>query len=175
MFKRVEKHRLKKEEEEILGIDDEIMGLNDTDSEESTSESGLSDNEENVAGSMESDDSENSSGVENKDDPLLSVDQALHDPIYVVSVYPEVKACIVCPGKHLKGQKMTQLHRTSNACTIFFASYEIKTVNRFPSFLITRHMTGDLSSSRRLLQTPSLLRVLGRSSDAKLTRVRDHP
>jgi hypothetical protein len=120
MFKRVEKHRLKKEEEEILGIHDEIMGLNDTDSEESTSESELSDDEENVAGSMgfESDDSENSSGVENEDDPLLSVDQALRDPIYVVSVYPEVRACIVCPGKHLKGQKMTQLHRTSNACMI---------------------------------------------------------
>jgi hypothetical protein len=124
MFKRVEKHRLKKEEEEVLGIDDDV-GLNDTDSEESTSESELSDD---VAGSMdsESDDSENSNGVENKDDPLLSVDQALCDPIYVVSVYPEVKACIVCPGKHLKGREMTQLHRTSNACMIFFGSCKNK-------------------------------------------------
>lgn len=126
MFKRLEKRRLRKEEGRKLGISDEkinvIMGLNDTDSEESTSESDSSCERENVAGSieeLESDDNADNAGVENKDDPLVSVDQALLDPIYVVSVYPEVKACIVCPGKQLKGQKMTQWHCASNACNVF--------------------------------------------------------
>ena len=49
MFKRVEKRRLKKQEEEELGIDEdmkEILGMHDTDSEESASDESDSDDDE---------------------------------------------------------------------------------------------------------------------------------
>ncbi|KIK10009.1 hypothetical protein K443DRAFT_136083 [Laccaria amethystina LaAM-08-1] len=129
MFKRVEKRRRKKEEEEELGLDEdmkEVLGIHDTDSEESNSESdpepeGASDSdveegrglgEEGDEGEGEGEETEEE---EKEEDPSITVAQALQDPIYVVSVLPEVKACIVCPGKLLKGVKMVQLHRTSNA------------------------------------------------------------
>ena len=138
MFKRVEKRRRKKEEEEELGLDEdmkEILGIQETDSEESASDSdddsndGPSDGGEGVefvriegAGDDEGGDEEDqdadeddSEEEEKEEDPNVTVSQALNDPVYVVSVLPEVKACIVCPGKLLKGVKMVQLHRTSKA------------------------------------------------------------
>lgn len=131
MFKRVEKRRRKKEEEEELGLDEdmkEVLGFHDTDSEESNSESdsepeGDSDSDVEEMGLGEEGDegeveAEESGEEEEEEDPSVTVAQALQDPIYVVSVLPEVKACIVCPGKLLKGVKMVQLHRTSNACML---------------------------------------------------------
>ena len=127
MFKRVEKRRRKKEEEEKLGLDEEvkeILGMQDTDSEESESDSdeeGEEEEEESVAdnedmNSVEEDEDEEDEDEEEKD-PSITVSQALKDPLYIVSVLPDIKACIVCPGKLLKSTKMVQLHRTSNACT----------------------------------------------------------
>ncbi len=136
MFKRVEKRRLKKEEEEELGIDEdmkEILGIHDTDSEESASDSdsdseGEEDNEEDdiladenesgEEGQSASEDEDEDEDNEDAEDPNVTVRQALLDSVYVVSVLPEVKACVVCPGKLLKGVKMVQLHRVSNACTL---------------------------------------------------------
>ncbi|KAF8183385.1 hypothetical protein BJ912DRAFT_905969 [Pholiota molesta] len=139
MFKRVEKRRRKKEEEEELGLDEdmkEILGMHDTDSEESASDSDNSDGSDNEdeelgdnqgeleeGGESAAEDGEESdeSGGEEDEDPNVTVGQALADPVYVVSVQPEVKACIVCPGKLLKGVKMVQLHRISKACTLLLA------------------------------------------------------
>lgn len=126
MFKRVEKRRRKKVEEEELGLDEdmkEILGIHDTDSDESDSDSDQSyaGDVENVqedlsdrggfAEDLESDHDED-------EEHIITVQEALRDPIYLVSLQPEVKACIVCPGKLLKGVKMVELHRTSKACTL---------------------------------------------------------
>ena len=136
MFKRVEKRRRKKEEEEELGLDEdmkEILGTQETDSEESASDSDdhsdddSSDEGEGMeqngvgGGDEEGGDEEGESADEDdgkeeeEEDPNVTVSQALKDPLYVVSVLPEVKACIICPGKLLKGAKMVQTHRESNA------------------------------------------------------------
>jgi len=144
MFKRVEKRRVKKQKEEELGLDEdmkEILGIQDTDSEESASESesdGSSENDDAASGDEVGEDEDIDVGdeedvpeeeeddeeeEEEDEDPNVSVNQALIDPVYVVSVLPEVKACIVCPGKLLKGAKMVQLHRTSNACTLPFVHH----------------------------------------------------
>ncbi|KAF8071868.1 hypothetical protein FPV67DRAFT_902873 [Lyophyllum atratum] len=50
-----------------------------------------------------------------EEQPVITVQEALRDALYIVSLEPVVKACIVCPGKLLKGAKMVELHRTSNA------------------------------------------------------------
>ena len=125
MFKRVDKRRRKKEEEEKLGLDEdmkEILGMQDTDSEESESESDDDDEEEepedDVDGELVGEDEDEEEKEE--EDPSITVSQALKDPVYIVSILPDVKACIVCPGKLLKSVKMVQLHRTSNACTLSF-------------------------------------------------------
>ena len=121
MLKRVDKRRRKKAEEEKLGLDEEvkeILGIQDTDSEESESESDEGEKEESAA------DEEMNFGEDEEDeeeDPSITVSQALKDPLYIVSILPDVKACIVCPGKLLKTVKMVQLHRTSNACTLSLA------------------------------------------------------
>jgi len=132
MFKRVEKRRRKKEEEEKLGLDEdmkEILGIQETDSEESASDSDDSDGGSSDGGEdMEKDDvgedegdedeegeSEDEDDGNEEEDPNITVAQALKDPLYVVSILPEVKACIICPGKLLKGVKMVQTHRDSNA------------------------------------------------------------
>jgi hypothetical protein len=139
MFKRVEKRRRKKEEEEELGLDEdmkEILGIQETDSEESASDSddhsdgdssdegeGMEENgvggEDEGGGDEEGESADEDDGEEEEEeeeeDPNVTVSQALKDPLYVVSVLPEVKACIICPGKLLKGAKMVQTHRESNA------------------------------------------------------------
>ena len=135
MFKRVEKRRRKKEEEEELGLDEdmkEILGIQETDSEESASDSddhsdgdssdggeGMEENgigEEEGGGDEDGESADEDGGEEEEEeDPNVTVSQALKDPVYVVSVLPEVKACIICPGKLLKGAKMVQTHRESNA------------------------------------------------------------
>ena len=144
MFKRVEKRRRKKEEEEELGLDEdmkEILGIQETDSEESASDSddhsdgdssdgggGIEENgvgEDDGGGGDEEDESadeDNGEEEEEEEDPSVTVSQALKDPVYVVSVLPEVKACIICPGKLLKGAKMVQTHRESNARKTFSRS-----------------------------------------------------
>ena len=127
MFKRVDKRRRKKEEEEKLGLDEEvkeILGIQDTDSEESESDSDDGEGEESVAEEEEEEeeeeemDSNEEDEEDDREEDPITVSQALKDPLYNVSVLPDIKACIVCPGKLLKSVKMVQLHRTSNACTL---------------------------------------------------------
>ncbi|KAJ6532067.1 hypothetical protein B0H19DRAFT_1384269 [Mycena capillaripes] len=128
MFKRVEKRRRKQEEEEELGLDEDtkdVLGLNDTDSDESDSDSdddseseaeGAEDGGANEEGEAEDDDDEDSSeDGDDAEEPPISVEEALRDPVYVVSLEPDVKACIVCPGKLLKNSEVLTLHRASKA------------------------------------------------------------
>lgn len=127
MFKRVEKRRRKKEEEEELGLDDEmkeVLGMQDTDSDESNSDSDDSESEVDAEGEvrseLEGEDGEKSEQHDDESDtenPEISVLDALDDPVYLVSLDPDVKACIVCPGKLLKNAKMIEIHIISGVST----------------------------------------------------------
>ena len=139
MFKRIEKRIRKKEKEEELGLDEdtkEMLGMNDTDSDESDSSSdsdsdggsedeglhamggaqlGGSDEEDGEEGGEE-EGSEPASDEEDEDEdeePPMSVSEALQNPLYLVSLEPEVKACVVCPGKLLKNPTMIDVHLKS--------------------------------------------------------------
>ncbi|OAX42188.1 hypothetical protein K503DRAFT_395916 [Rhizopogon vinicolor AM-OR11-026] len=128
MFKRVDKKRKKREEEEELGLDEDmkaIMGLNDTDSDESASESGSNSDgdsdaeqsgEEDLeeAGDETGDETEDADASED-DEPPISLSEALRDPVYVVSLEPDVRACMLCKGKVIKSTPMSQVHKTSTA------------------------------------------------------------
>lgn len=127
MFKRIERKRKRWEEEEELGLDEdtkEIMGLNDTDSDESDSSSeseqeraqsdwdsepgfdGNRDQEEDVISGEE--------GVD--EDPPISVEEALQDPIYVISLDPTIHGCVLCKGKFIKNAGVTTIHKNSKVC-----------------------------------------------------------
>jgi len=131
MFKRVEKRRRKKEEEEELGLDEdmkEVLGMQDTDSDESESEpesesdsdsdhengsdAGIKEATEEVGGTEKEDGDGEDSETGN---PEISVEDALEDPVYLISLEPDRKACIVCPGKLLRHPRMIEIHKTSNA------------------------------------------------------------
>lgn len=140
MFKRIEKRIRKKEKEEELGLDEdtkEMLGMNDTDSDESSSSEDSSDEEgkeirddmdENA--SDEDDVSEMEEGVEEHtsesdpdsddvdEEPPMSLSEALQNPIYLVCELPEVKACVVCPGKLLKNPVMIDIHLKSNVSAL---------------------------------------------------------
>jgi len=120
MFKRLEKHRQKKEDK--LGLDErwqEILGFHDTDSEESASEDDSDDDEGTSDSGGGTDYTEE---YDEGEEQLVTVSQALTDPLYVASsLRPEVKACIICPGKVLNGLKMEELHLVSNACMLLLA------------------------------------------------------
>lgn len=134
MFKRVQKRLRKREREEELGIDGdmkEVLGLQDTDSDESDSSSEEeegSDVEAQDAADDEEDSQDDGSVIleeegyaevldtesdDNEDLPEISVIEAVKNPVYIVSIQPKVEACILCPGKLLKNQKMSEVHKAS--------------------------------------------------------------
>ncbi|KAF7791207.1 hypothetical protein EIP86_002220 [Pleurotus ostreatoroseus] len=136
MFKRVEKRRRRQEEEEALGLDSdlkEVLGLQETDSEESESSSdeqseGSGDEEdgsdlelegadvdEEEDGPEDSEDDEDEGSEDEIEIPLMSVTEAVRDPVYLVSLDPDIKACILCPGKALKNPVMADVHKASKA------------------------------------------------------------
>lgn len=129
MFKRVEKRFKRKQHEDELGIDEEmkdILGLNNTDSDESSSDDDdplhgdlLEDEDTEPDGAdenLDSDARENEQGVDER--ALITVSEALNDPVFIVSLDPDIKECIICPGKLLKGSVMVEKHKSSNACTL---------------------------------------------------------
>ena len=126
MFKRAERKRKRREEEEELGLDEdtrEIMGLNDTDSDESDSaseqESVQSDGSDSDIGEDRDQKEEEEAASEDEgvnDDPPLSVAEALKDPIYLVSLDPTVHGCVLCKGKLIKNAGMATTHRNGNVC-----------------------------------------------------------
>ncbi|KAG1872253.1 hypothetical protein F4604DRAFT_1925873 [Suillus subluteus] len=135
MFKRVEKKRKKLEEEEELGIDEdmkELMGFNDTDSDESASDSDSSSDEHLDADELQSgeedleeagDEMEDDDASDDEEPPIL-LSEALRDPIYVVSLDPDVRACILCKGKVIKSTQMSTVHKASIAHTRRFERFK---------------------------------------------------
>ncbi|KAF9783270.1 hypothetical protein BJ322DRAFT_1021975 [Thelephora terrestris] len=135
MFKRVEKRITKKRKEEELGITEEIkeaIGLNDVDSDDSDSgeseASGSSSppqvllskrkrslEDEVDGGSGAASDSGTSDEEEEEHDVQMTVEEALHNPLYIISIQPDVRGCIVCPRKILKNDTMTSVHTSSQA------------------------------------------------------------
>jgi hypothetical protein len=179
MFKRVAKRVKRQEEEEALGLDEdmkEALGMQDTDSEESDSDSnsnGESDEEvegvhsihacgdthvhattSSAKGSQASmdgipkgdadegmdsesevdrDEEEGEEDAESETSEVLNapmnLEEALRDPVHLISLDPEVKECIVCPGKLLKNTKMVEVHVSANVRFFSFLSF---THNVFP-------------------------------------------
>lgn len=123
MFKRAEKHRQKKEDAKKLSLDDrwqEILGFHDTDLDESASES-----DDTTDGIDEQTNATGDYSEDEEDEDEMTVGQALIDPLYLASsIQPDVKACIICPGKVLKGSKMEELHFASNASMIFLVNLD---------------------------------------------------
>jgi len=130
MFKRVEKKLEKKKKEQELGITEEIkeaIGLNDVDSDDSSSDeseaSGSSSSPQipskrkRLLDEEELDTSSNEgTGVSNDEDEpgvQMTVEDALHDPLYITSIQPDIRACIVCPHKLLKNDTMAAVHTGS--------------------------------------------------------------
>jgi hypothetical protein len=122
MFKRIEKRRRKKAEEDELGLDEnakEILGIHDTDSDESDSDASSNGSvPKDVEDTDRHDDPEEVSDEEDERPPI-SVGDALRSPIYVVSIDLDAKNCVVCPGKFLKNSQMVAVHETSDACRLF--------------------------------------------------------
>lgn len=137
MFKRANKHLKRKQEEEELGIDGDVkavLGLNDTDSDESESDSDSSDDSsedeaadddeqasESGNASSEEDEAEGVEAEKQEEAPLMSVQEALTDPIYELPRRAGVKACIICPSRVLKTPKMVETHLNSGVrmCVLY--------------------------------------------------------
>lgn len=155
MFKRVQKRQRRKQKEEELGLNEdmkEVLGLQDTDSEESessseedghgsdeeriesgeTQEEGSVDEEDGGSDALEGEleDEDDASEEDEEDDSIspISVTEAVRDPVYIVSLDPEVKACILCPGKLLKNLRMAEIHKASKVCTSAVSSNQSITI-----------------------------------------------
>ncbi|KAG9119053.1 hypothetical protein FRC07_006119 [Ceratobasidium sp. 392] len=100
----------------------EVLGMHDTDSDESDSGSSSDSSQDNEDtprsfGTVEKavSDSEDS-GSDHDDDgtePPMTIAQALSDPLYSIRTSSDAKACIVCPGKELKHGQMVSVHAAS--------------------------------------------------------------
>lgn len=160
MFKRVEKKRKKLEEEEELGIDEDMkgfMGFNDTDSDESASDSDSGSDKHSDADQFQSDEEDlEEAGYEDGDEmeeddasddeeetPIL-LSEALRDPIYIVSLDPDVRACILCKGKVIKGTQMSTVHKASTA--------HVRRFERFKTFAAKSDPQSDAWKIARTVQ-----------------------
>lgn len=189
MFKRVEKKRKKLEEEEELGIDEdmkEFMGINDTDSDESASDSDSSPDEHSDADQLQSgeegrEETGDEDGNEMEDDAELPIllSEALRDPIYVVSLDPDVRACILCKGKVIKGTQMSTVHKASIAHTRRFERFKTLAAKCDPqsdAWQIARTVQKEASNPTRTQNRPDVeggmsKRALKRS--AKLASIKE--
>ena len=138
MFKRVEKRLAKKKEEEELGITEEIkeaVGLNGLDSDDSTSdeseassssstpqipskrkrpfEEEIDDGSDSAFGGRGSSASADEFDDEDEPDVQMTVEEVLHNPLFITSIQPDIRGCIVCPRKVLKNDTMVSVHTTS--------------------------------------------------------------
>ena len=137
MFKRVEKKITRKRKEEELGITEEIkeaIGLNDVDSDDSSSDESEASSSSTTPGILskrkrsfeeELDDcsaaasgSDTSDEAEDEDGVQMTVDEALHNPLYLVSIQPDIRGCFVCPRKILKNDTMVSVHTKSQVSRI---------------------------------------------------------
>lgn len=118
MFKRVEKRRKRRDEEEKLGLDEEtkeILGLNETDSEESDtgSESGEGDQAGDDLPSVQDGECDSEGDVD--EEPPMSIEETLKNPVYLISLDPTVHGCVLCRGKIIKNAEMAVVHKGSVA------------------------------------------------------------
>lgn len=152
MFKRMARKVKRKERDEELGLDEEakqVLGLQDTDSDESETDSevnsDLGSNSDSDAsldsdldvgsdagmktewlgaegyGSEEDEGSDDDSldlDFDDDEDPPMTLVEATKKPIYLTSADPDIHACIVCPKKALKNQKMVEVHLQSSVRSI---------------------------------------------------------
>lgn len=130
-----------------MGLDaetKEVLGLHDTDSDESSSSSN-SDSESEIGDDSAAEDlgavdeegdededaqedgsdedesggTDDESEVSGDEAPPISIQAALNDPLYIISLEPDIRACITCPGKLLKNSTMCEVHRSSNVSRCF--------------------------------------------------------
>jgi len=182
MFKRVEKKLTRKKEEEELGITEELkeaIGLNDLDSSSDESEASSSgsspkisskrkrllDDEELGASSdvdSEGQGSGASGGSEDEDEyepgVQMTIEEALHNPLFIVSIQPDVRGCIVCPHKLLKNDTMASVHTKSQVrCVPIYPNFRQAVVGisiTFVSLLLGPPATDiQVQGSGRILQT----------------------
>lgn len=67
-----------------------------------------------------SDEREDEEDVATNDEPPMSIEEALRDPVYLVSMKPvTVHGCLLCKGKTIKNAEMATVHRNSAVCTSF--------------------------------------------------------
>ena len=52
----------------------------------------------------------------------MSIKEALHDPLYIISIQPRIRGCIICPRKLLKNDPMISVHMKSQVCHIHSAT-----------------------------------------------------
>ncbi|KAI0090147.1 hypothetical protein BDY19DRAFT_905203 [Irpex rosettiformis] len=181
MFKRVQKRMRKREREEELGLDGDmkdVLGLQDTDSDESDSSSeqedssdadsqnGADEDEEVDDGEFvelgredggpdvsdmdpDDDDDDDEGGI-----PEMSVTEAVKNPVYIVSLQPKVEACILCPGKLLKNQKMSEVHKASKAHNRRFSRF-IELVGKAGPEADVRDLIREMNSSRNTSTQPT--------------------
>lgn len=153
MFKRITKKVKRKERDEELGLDEEakqVLGLQDTDSDESETDSEVnsdlgSDSDSDASldsgfdagsdagmktewlgaegyGSEEDEGSDDDSldlDFDDDDEPPMTLVEATKKPIYLTESDPDMHACIVCPKKVLKNQKMVDVHLQSSVRSIW--------------------------------------------------------
>jgi len=86
--------------------DEKVVDESDEDAGSTDPEDGNEDEEDEDWGDEDEDD----------DDAVdMSVEEALHNPLYIVSIQPDIRACILCPGKLLKTPKVVEVHEASQA------------------------------------------------------------
>ncbi|KAI0833315.1 hypothetical protein BC628DRAFT_1414134 [Trametes gibbosa] len=88
----------------------------ESDEDESEEDEELDDGEDD-GGLVEEEDEDEEEDEEEDGEPPMSVSEALQSPLYIVSLEPEMKACIVCPGKLIKNPIMGDVHLKSTAHT----------------------------------------------------------
>ncbi|THV07284.1 hypothetical protein K435DRAFT_833637 [Dendrothele bispora CBS 962.96] len=128
MFKRVERKRKRREEVDKLGLDEEtkeILGMHDTDSDESQSDPDSEPDEDEVQEEDQGfEDTASNTSNEDDENPSIPIHSALLDPLYILSLEPQLtKGCVVCPGKFLKSKEMFETHVKSNAHTRRFKQF----------------------------------------------------
>ncbi|EED86027.1 predicted protein [Postia placenta Mad-698-R] len=99
------------------GSDDFLSSDSDTDDSDPEDPNEEEGGEEHLAAgeSDEEDEVEDEVDESDADEPPVSLTEALKDPLYTISLEPEIKACVSCPGRLLKNPTMEEVHRSSNA------------------------------------------------------------
>ena len=134
MFKRVEKKLAKRKEGQGLCASrnfEEVPGFDSIDSDDSISDAGSEAESDSDSSSPQTrskrkrsfseelDDNERrgSGDAGSGDEPgiqvQMTVEEALHNPLYIVSMQPDVRGCIACSHKILKNDTMVSVHMSS--------------------------------------------------------------